>query len=113
MFMFLVADPVVPIGPPLLVTAAVSPSGGVLLSWQPPQTDSKLLGYKINYGNTQYPPTMVARESTAVDKRTFGVRPDIFLEYGEVVTVVVWAYTLQDEGAELRVVVSPAGLVGK
>ncbi|XP_064396501.1 matrix-remodeling-associated protein 5-like isoform X2 [Halichondria panicea] len=106
-----VLDPVVPIGPPLLVTAAVSPSGGVLLSWQPPQTDSKLLGYKINYGNTQYPPTMVARESTAVDKRTFGVRPDIFLEYGEVVTVVVWAYTLQDEGTELRVVVSPAGLV--
>ncbi len=76
------------------------------MSWQPPQTDAKLLGYKINYGNAQNPPIMVARESTDLKTAYFWVRPKIFLEYGEDVTVVVWAYTIHDEGAGLRVVVS-------
>ena len=49
---------------------------------------------------------MVARESTDLKTAYFWVRPEIFLEYGEDVTVVVWAYTIHDEGAGLRVVVS-------
>ena len=93
------------IGPPLILVKQPLPGGGVLLAWEPPQTDSKLLGYKINYGNTQDPPTMVARESTHIKTAYFWVRPDIFLEYGEEVMVVVWAYSLHDEGEGLSVVV--------
>ncbi len=113
LYLFIVLTLGLPIGPPLNVIVVVSPNGGVVLAWEPPQTDSKLLGYKINYGNTQDPPTMAARESTNIKTEYFWVRPDIFLEYGEEVMVVVWAYSLHDEGAGLSVVVSPAGLLGK
>ncbi len=48
---------------------------------------------------------MAARESTDIKTAYFWVRPDIFLEYGEEVMVVVWAYSLHDEGAGVSVVV--------
>ncbi len=78
----------------------------MLLSWEAPETDETILGYKINYGNSKRPPALVALDSTAAGRRSVFVRPDVFLEFGEAVTVVVWAYSARVEGEVLSVVVN-------
>ncbi len=102
-----------PIGPPQNIDIIVPLSGGLILSWGSPETDATILGYKINYGNSERPPALVALDSTAAGRRSVFVRPDVFLKFGEAVTVVVWAYSARVEGEVLSVVVSPRGLVGK
>ena len=104
------SDPFV-IGPPVIVGVERSSEGGVVITWDPPQTEEVLLGYKINVGRAE-PIDQIALYSTDVDTRRFFVTPAIFTEYGEEVTVIVWAYSLVTDGEPVKVVVSPFGETG-
>ena len=96
------------IGPPVNVGVDRSSVGGVVITWDPPQTEEVLLGYKINVGRAE-PIHQIALYSTDVDTRRFFVTPSIFTEYGEEVIVIVWAYSLDTDGKPVKVVVSPFG----
>ena len=83
----------------------------MVITWDSPQTEEVLLGYKINVGRAE-PIDQIALYSTDVDTWRFFVSPAIFTKYGEEVTVIVWAYSLVTDGEPVKVVVSPFGETG-
>lgn len=105
-YIFALTDP--PIGPPIDISVMTVPSGGVLLTWQPPES-TNLLGYKINYGSETEPPEKVALHSTDAKTQHWWVGPSVFSEYRERVVVLVWAYSLEQDGETVSVIVTPFG----
>ncbi len=77
-----------------------------MITWKQPETDLPLLGYQINYGNSDRPPETVARESQPLNRPFIWLRQNVFFDFGVEVTFVVWAYSAHVKGEALRVTVN-------